>query len=93
MDERRIQDQCYRAALDEAIRSREVNARFYRGNVGRAWADRRAENLLILRELRNIRRSALRIAGPMIEREDAITRAKAEALRSGDHHVYPGNAA
>lgn len=87
MDHRRIEDQCYRAALDEAIRSREVNARFYRGGIGRGWVDRRAENLLILRELRAIRRTALRIAGPIMEREDGITAAKDAALRAGDHHA------
>lgn len=89
-DSRRIEDQCLRASLEAAIDQRKIQATFYRGGWRRGnpmWADLRAENLLLLRELQRVHRNGLAIAGPIVEREDAITAAKAEALRAGDHHV------
>lgn len=90
MDQRRIEDQCLRASLEAAIEQAERDAAWYRGGWRRgdpAWADLRAENLTILRKLRRVYRNGLAIAAPIVEREDAITAAKAEALRAGDHHV------
>jgi hypothetical protein len=78
MDHRRIQDQVTAIALTEAIHRREVDARFYRGRIGREWRDLRRDNLIALRELLRVRRLAMSIAAPLIERESRVLRFDAE---------------
>lgn len=88
IDERRIRDQVLSVYLDEAIRRRVRDRRWYRARDGRLfWADLERDNDTRLRELLRIRREARAIANPIVEREDAITRSKAAALAAGDHYA------
>lgn len=95
MDTDRIADTFLAAAVRAAIASRLNDRRWYRilARMDPArfagWADLALENDVKLRELIAVSRSARKLARPAIEREDAITRAKAEAYR-GDHHVGVG---
>lgn len=87
VDERRIREQVLALYLDEAIRRRIRDRSWYRARDREIWGDLMRENTIRLRELLRVRREARTIANPIVEREDAITRAKAAALAAGDHYA------
>lgn len=92
-DTLRIEDHALRVTIDEAIHRRLMDRRWYRRNRDMAhWGELVTENDIALRELLRVRRLARVIAAPIIAREDAITRAKAEALRAGDFYAWPDEA-
>ena len=75
-----------RAAIIERLRDR----RWYRAQrrYDAYWRDLSRDNDLRLRELVRVARTARDIARPIQDREDALTRAKAEALAAGDFYAY-----